>query len=617
MNIHLPQPLWKTLVAAACLAVLALCWHEAQGYLALSQIGQGKLGVTFVGMVETPVGSVSHLWEVDSVEEGSPAAKLLAPGDIVRFVDPLDPWCRHGINKTILLERVEGKTSQSLPIPLIPERGLRADAADAVARLGLTVLALAFCLLIAFKAQAQPGYRLLALCFLALSLNLFITFNYTRDDTWLRVGKLANLAAYPLSWYLCASFFLQYRYYPRTPLRVWLQRVFSVYRPLAFACAAYALWYGSGHEAPGLDALTLGVVGGGLLLTLASLTDGVGQSSGELRQRHRWLLLSVGLGAIPSMLAMIPSLDATGPWGLRRMAIACYVGMFLMYVGFVYAVLRHRVFNFKFALGRVLLFSVASTLLICSVGLAEWIATPELKTTLHAKEIHIAEAVLALGVYLVFHLLHSRGEHHIERVLFRRWHDNEHALREFVRRAAHITDQRTLIASLADALDRFTKGAGAAVYLPGPEECFRLASATLAGAPDAFKLATLERDKYSLGTMLPCLPSSCGFRHDQMAVPMSHRGRLNGLVVLGMRADGEPYRPDECKAISFAAQQVGIDLDTLRIEELERRMAALRADVHAQETALRLLAGRRAAVRAEAARVALEASAVAHATAER
>ena len=49
--------------------------------------------------------------------------------------------------------------------------------------------------------------------------------------------------------------------------------------------------------------------------------------------------------------------------------------------------------------------------------------------------------------------------------------------------------------------------------------------------------------------------------------------------------------------MAFAAQQVGLDLDALRLDQLERELAALEREAARQDTAWRLLAGRRSAMR--------------------
>jgi hypothetical protein len=58
---------------------------------------------------------------------------------------------------------------------------------------------------------------------------------------------------------------------------------------------------------------------------------------------------------------------------------------------------------------------------------------------------------------------------------------------------------------------------------------------------------------------------------------MSHRGVLNGFVLLGSKPNGDLHRPDETDVLDFAAKQVGLDLHALRVEALHADIKALRA----------------------------------------
>ena len=49
----------------------------------------------------------------------------------------------------------------------------------------------------------------------------------------------------------------------------------------------------------------------------------------------------------------------------------------------------------------------------------------------------------------------------------------------------------------------------------------------------------------------------------EVAYPMLARGRLVGALVLGTKANGETYAPDESAAIAQVAQSVGVALDLL------------------------------------------------------
>jgi hypothetical protein len=79
---------------------------------------------------------------------------------------------------------------------------------------------------------------------------------------------------------------------------------------------------------------------------------------------------------------------------------------------------------------------------------------------------------------------------------------------------------------------------------------------------------------------------------------MSHRASLNGVVILGSKAGAETYRPDECAVLAYAVHQIGLDLDAVRVEALESEMQELTREADRQDAELRLLAGRRASVRA-------------------
>lgn len=584
---------WQAAVSLACLVVLFLWQAEFRHRMAATERGsQGSLGLAFERSAETAVGRASHQLRVQAVDTGSTAAGAVASGALLRFDRPFDPWRRYAPGEAVDVALMRAGAA---PVPLTLRAAAvpvpRADAADSLARLLLALPAVVFCLVLAFKGGRQDAHRSLSLCFLAMSLNVFVSFNYLPAGLLLSFGKLANLATYPLTWYLCVRFTLRYQSYLATPARLWITRAFPAYQILAFACSAYALWFGCGFEAPGLGLLTLAVAGGGLVLSAASLAEGGRQSSGQLRQRHRWLLLSIMAGAVPGMAATLPGLDAAGPFGLRLAVFSCYAGLLLMYAGLAYGVLRHRVFNFQFAFGRAVVYSIVSTLLVCCIGLAEWLAAPLLNDPQSmVRRLGIASAAVALLTYLAFHLLHHKLEHAIEKLLFRQWHKKEQALREFIRRAAHITTPDRLLAAFAAALDDFTSCAGAAIYLPAPDGSLRQSACTLPGAPAGFT-AEQSRHGANRGQGLP------GILPGQLVMPMSHRGRLDGLVIVGARIDAESYRPDECQVIAFAAQQVGLDLDALRLDQLERDLAVLEREAAQHAVAWRLLAGRRAGVR--------------------
>lgn len=49
------------------------------------------------------------------------------------------------------------------------------------------------------------------------------------------------------------------------------------------------------------------------------------------------------------------------------------------------------------------------------------------------------------------------------------------------------------------------------------------------------------------------------------------RGGVNGLVLIGAKQGGQQYRPDEIGLLETCVHQIGLDLEGLRVVELQRR----------------------------------------------
>jgi len=72
----------------------------------------------------------------------------------------------------------------------------------------------------------------------------------------------------------------------------------------------------------------------------------------------------------------------------------------------------------------------------------------------------------------------------------------------------------------------------------------------------------------------------------ELALPMSHRGDLDGFVLLRSKRNHEGYRPDEIEVLGFAAHQVGLDLHALENEALQARNEELEMALLAKDEVL-------------------------------
>jgi hypothetical protein len=212
--------------------------------------------------------------------------------------------------------------------------------------------------------------------------------------------------------------------------------------------------------------------------------------------------------------------------------------------------------------------------MLLSFGLLEWAVHHLLASIGREKSIWL-DAALALGVFLIFHRLRHWGEQLIERLFFHASHVKEAALRRFVTEAPFITRPDALLAAFAGALDRFTDGAGHALYRRSANGDYERVGATLEAAPERVDadepLVVALRARQQATHVSDAHSGMPG----EIALPSIHHGELDGFVLLGLKPNGDGYRPDEQEVLGFAAHQVGLDFRALRMELLEREVAEL------------------------------------------
>jgi hypothetical protein len=576
---------WKFVLSILVFVSTLLFFSELRhAWLPLTTGEHGSLGVVLYDQVGLgPEGQDSNQLRITQLFPDSP---LLAAGarvdDVLSFDQPIDRWRkftdREEVNVTLLQDgnaRQLRVVAHSVPITL-------AEYVDYLSRAVLVLPALLFSLLIGFKGADDPANRRLAMTFIALSLNIFYNFNYSPGEPVFEFSKLANVTTYGLIWFGAAAFALTYRNEAIALINTeqppskndWLNRLFRWYRALAALVVVYSFWFALGYETPGLWVVGFIGVLCGLLMLIVSLADGWRRSKGELRQRHLWLLFSVSANAFPSFLTWIPSLD----WSLNGVLVTVmlsFVGQVIMYIGLTYAVLKHRIFNFNFAISRALLTSTISLILLGAFELVKLFVEEILQQgSANPSKLERRDLVIAVMLFLAFHKLHDRVRNLLERFFFQAWYENEQRLRKFVKDAAHILSTEALLAALISALDRFTGGAGAAIYLLEPNGGFKLAAGSMALAPamldaDDGMVVALRSDMKAL--QLQDSPVESVFS-GELALPMSHRGHLNGFVVLQSKASGSSYRPDELAVLSFAVDQIGLDLLASKVAVLEMQL---------------------------------------------
>lgn len=566
---------WKVLLVFVALFVTGL-WATELWY-ASRTLAPGAAGTLGIKCHEVPQWGRTR-YVIDEMTPDSPLASLGAVvGDVWIPDRAHDAVRRLEANEEIGLTLVQGAESRRVTVMTRPESEPVSSAPYILAWV-ISALALVLGLIIGFRQPERLGFRALSVAILILTaFKIFPSHLILPAGTVFLIHHLLWGPAIGVLLILFMVFLVNFPDdQPRdTSLKRWLLR--WIIPPLiasALWWALASLVHAYGYHVPLLDEIGAVNAIAAAIVGYAVMGNNWYQSQGDTRQRHLWILL-----AFAGMYATAPLLNVTrlisgDSWVLTAvgtLARLLAIGSLLV---FGYAVLRHRVVSIGFAVNRAVVYGAASIGMLVAFGLLEWAAHHLLDLTGREKSMWL-DAAIALGIFLVFHRLRHLGEQLVERLFFHAWQLKEAALRRFVQEAPFITRPEALLAAFTTALDRFTGGAGHALYRRTANGDYERVSSTLANAPatvdvdDPLAVALRARQQ-------PTLPADArSALPGELALPSIHHGELDGFVLLGPKLNKETYRPDEQELLGFAAHQVGLDFRALRMEQLERDVSSL------------------------------------------
>ena len=304
----------------------------------------------------------------------------------------------------------------------------------------------------------------------------------------------------------------------------------------------FELWNGSMSPfTPSLlvraDPLARFFEGGGILAVMLSLLAALAASRGAERTRLLWALAAI----FPSLIWVFIVLAMGELLPTAVFASISALSWFAMPAILSYSLLNRRLFDIGFVFNRAAVFTGVSVILLGAFVLVEWLLTDWLGTAGHTTNVLVSGGVaLALGLSIRF--VHGRVDRVVDGVFFRKRHEDEDAIRAFAREAPYITEPGIIVRRAAETLHRHTNATSVDIVLRYDEN--DPAIVRLRANPHALELHGLETS----------------LRGD-IAFPMTARGQLLGVVVLGARRSGETYAPDETSAISQLATSLGAALD--------------------------------------------------------
>ncbi|HEX8805967.1 MAG TPA: GAF domain-containing protein [Candidatus Aquilonibacter sp.] len=311
------------------------------------------------------------------------------------------------------------------------------------------------------------------------------------------------------------------------------------------------------------------------------------------RPRAAWLLLPLPIALALAFFTQVIAVLITS-WVVNIAVIGISSSILILSAALVtYALLKRRVLDFEFVLSRTIVVATVSLIIVASFVLLEFILNTVLSGVSHATGL-VANAVLALVLGITLNPIHKRVDLVVDGLLFHKRLADEQALTEFGREAAFVTNEDALLDRAIEKLEHHTDARSAAILLDGAGRY-----AAMRSFGDGALPAIDENDAAILALKAhhdPIDPHQYASNlHGALALPMLARGRLCGIMLLGERAGGEAYAPDEIAALSQMAQGVGSAIDVLSATQTDasvadavrRELAPLRTQLDAIAKALR------------------------------
>jgi hypothetical protein len=321
-----------------------------------------------------------------------------------------------------------------------------------------------------------------------------------------------------------------------------------------------------------------------LLAIVASAAAAVASSADSQRTRTAWLLLPLPVAFALGSIVLFSSVFNSSWFLYSGTIVGRGIVSLLGALTVTYALLKRRVLDFEFILGRALVVATVSLMVVASFVLLEWLLGTVLSNVSHVTGL-VSNAALALVLGLSLRYIHRRVDTFVDAVLFRKRHEDERALIDFSKEAASVTDQDALIDTTLAKIRRHTDARDAAFLVNGDGSYTAVRSFGDGVVPEVsendeavLSLKTWHKpiDPHQYETAL----------RGALVLPMLARGKLIAILSLGERAGGEAYAPDEIEALYQFAHGVGTTLDALRGKrdepaDLPNMIAELAADVRA------------------------------------
>jgi hypothetical protein len=293
------------------------------------------------------------------------------------------------------------------------------------------------------------------------------------------------------------------------------------------------------------------------------------------RMRLRWMLWS-------SVVWLAGILASNTPTFSLQFSVAFTdVCQLLGVMGFLYAVLRHRVVDVSVLLDRTLVYGAITALV---VGILAAVNSLVQHAALGTSASLLLQVAVPLSLGIVLTHVRTYVNRIVERVFFRTKYLEEKALRSFARHCGHIQYIQSLLDNAVAEIQRHTRSPGVALYELTDDgyTCVRQTNTNVfpqhVHTDDSAMVAARAEQK---AVDLSDHTSKLGA--DGCVFPMTVLGVVRGVLVCANRP-GEHFASDEKELISQVTSDVGAAWRVLRARDNEafvRTVASGQLDIEA------------------------------------
>jgi hypothetical protein len=289
------------------------------------------------------------------------------------------------------------------------------------------------------------------------------------------------------------------------------------------------------------------------------------------RARIRWVLFSLMGLLLSYMLGLVGGRLNLPIFVLNMIGTALQAATFL---GFAYAVLRHRLVSLQFVLNRALVYGLITSLVVGAfAAMLSFLERETLNTVTNRSLALFVALILGMGLNTIKRTV----DESINKLFFRHRHKAEASLAQFARTCAYVENPETLLDLTADELFRHGTPQSLAIYLtePGKAGAKLVRERGTGGYAKHLNIDDLGLLRLRAGDLeveLHGIASGLGTEGNVYALTV--RGQVLGLIVLGARP-AEAYTQEERRLFALVAHQVAVALHALRLEEEHRLLKEL------------------------------------------